>query len=139
MWSTFCSEYARIHTTRTLLPVATVFFACTATLNPFVADGGFGRGHLWDSSVGSIRTSIDRPDISIVVASLPKERQITGIFRLLREAVRIRPHIISSYSNFNSINGDLCEYRKRNAGDLRCNPRVPLVPSVLKASRDVGG
>jgi hypothetical protein len=72
---------------------------------------------LGDSSVGIVRTSIDWPDISIVVASLPKEHLPTP-----REAV------------------DRTEDKPaRISRDLRCNPRIPLVPSVLKASRDVGG
>ena len=56
MWSAFRFEYSRIHTIRTLLPVDSVVFTCAATLNlvlekQIFEDGGFGRGHSWDSNV----------------------------------------------------------------------------------------
>jgi len=89
MWSSFRSDYAQIHAFRRLLPRTVVMFACTATLSPsiqshVVTKSGFDLQADWDERTGVIRTSIDRPDISIILVSLPKQNLKSGILFAVR-------------------------------------------------------
>jgi len=92
MWSSFRSEYAKIHSVRPLIPANAVLFACTATMDAsietrIIEDCAFGWHKEWDASVGVIRASVDRPDISIIFSSLSKEQPLHGLLFTLRNAV----------------------------------------------------
>jgi DEAD/DEAH box helicase len=91
LWSSFRAEYAQIHAFRRILPRNVVIFACTATLNPslqsqMIQKIGFDQKPDWDQRLGVVRTSTDRPDISVVVLSLPSKNLFAGILFSIRIA-----------------------------------------------------
>jgi superfamily II DNA helicase RecQ len=74
-WSSFRSEYSQIHTIRSLLPRDACVFACTGTMNTqtearIIKYGGFDQRSGWNTYEGIVRTSIDRPEIAVVVIKL---------------------------------------------------------------------
>jgi superfamily II DNA helicase RecQ len=76
-WKEFRSEYVMIHELRRSLPSETVFFRCSATLdleteNAVKKFGGFREEGSDAGQLEIIRTSVNRPDISICVFPILK-------------------------------------------------------------------
>jgi len=76
-WRDFRVAYPDIHRLRALVPYDTPWFGCTATLNKeaeefVVRKAGFRRTGNFTGGLQLIRTSVDRPDISIIVQPLEK-------------------------------------------------------------------
>jgi superfamily II DNA helicase RecQ len=76
-WKEFRSEYVMIHELRRSLLSETVFFGCSATLdleteNTVKRFGGFREEGSNAGQLEIIRTSVDRPDISICVLPILK-------------------------------------------------------------------
>jgi superfamily II DNA helicase RecQ len=76
-WRDFRVAYPDIHRLRALVPYDTPWFGCTATLNKeaeefVVRKAGFRRIGNFTGALRLIRTSVDRPDISIIVQPLEK-------------------------------------------------------------------
>jgi superfamily II DNA helicase RecQ len=76
-WKEFRSEYVMIHELRRSLLSETVFFGCSATLdleteNAVKSFGGFREEGSNAGQLEIIRTSVDRPDISICVLPILK-------------------------------------------------------------------
>jgi superfamily II DNA helicase RecQ len=93
LWSSFRPEYTHIHAFRRLLGLHVVLFACTATLNPsiqmqVVQKIGFNQRYDWNEKLGIVRTSTDRPDLSIVTANLPAKDIHSGILFAVRPRYR---------------------------------------------------
>jgi superfamily II DNA or RNA helicase len=92
MWSTFRSEYAKLHVLRDVLPTRVRLFACTATLTKrlerqIIKDAGFNRNRTWDPTGNLIRGSVDRPEISIAVEILPAQDPMHRLLHILRPAI----------------------------------------------------
>jgi len=92
MWSTFRSEYAKLGILRDILPSQVGLFACSATLperleQRIVKDAGFNRNGTWDRAVNLIRGSVDRPEISIIVETLPRTKPMQRLLSILQPAI----------------------------------------------------
>ena len=77
---------------RDILPSSVRLFACTATLpeqleRRIVKDAGFDRDGTWDQDVNLIRGSVDRPEISIIVETLPQLKPMRRLLHILRPAI----------------------------------------------------
>src|SRR5579871_772445 len=105
MWSAFRAQYAQLHQIREHLPSHVVSFACTATMDVnteerIIQHLGFnfcqsrnpqtGDVKQWDKTTGVIRTSIDRPEISISRVRLPSCDAVNGLRFALHEVVQAK-------------------------------------------------
>jgi superfamily II DNA helicase RecQ len=97
-WKEFRSEYVMIHELRRSLLSETVFFGCSATLdakaeNAVKEFGGFQEEGTGVGQLEIIRTSVDRPDISICVFPILKRKMSSyeQLYFLLNQAVLPSP------------------------------------------------
>jgi superfamily II DNA/RNA helicase len=93
-WKDFRSEFTLIYELRRMLSTETIYFACSATVDrgseQFILEkcGFYAEGNN-PGDLEIIRTSIDRPDISICICSIPAGKATTYelLGFLLKDAV----------------------------------------------------
>lgn len=93
-WKEFCNVYTLIHKLRRSLITSTVFFGCSATLDAeservVQSSGGFRPEGIEPGMLEVIRTSVDRPEISICITPLLQKKQSSyeQLFFILSQAV----------------------------------------------------
>lgn len=94
-WASFREAYAEVFTLRTNLLPSVIWFGCTATLTrkqeaEVLKFGGFRREGRGPGELQIIRTSTDRPEISLHFLPIPpkKHASLQCLHPLLDEAVR---------------------------------------------------
>lgn len=78
----FRPAYARLNIIRSMLGISTPWFACSATLDQHTLDSVI-KNIGFEYNIRILRTSIDRPELTIRVGIIPKKSQIPQI-RALR-------------------------------------------------------
>ena len=94
-WATFRDAYAKLFTLRASLLPSVAWFGCTATLTKeqeaeVLRFGGFRKEGLEMGELEIIRTSVDRPDISLHFLPIPPRTHtsLQCLYPLLDEAAR---------------------------------------------------
>ena len=94
-WATFRDAYAKLFTLRANLLPSVAWFGCTATLTKeqeaeVLKFGGFRKEGLGIGELEIVRTSVDRPDISLHFLPIPPKTQasLQCLYPLLDEAAR---------------------------------------------------
>jgi superfamily II DNA/RNA helicase len=100
-WATFREAYAKVFTLRANLLPSVSWFGCTATMTreqevDVLQFGGFRSEGFNPGELEIIRTSIDRPDISIHFLPIPpkKHASLQCLYPLLDEAVHDVTHTV---------------------------------------------
>ena len=95
-WKDFRSEFTLIYELRRMLSTVTVYFACSATIDQeserFILEKcGFNGEGSNPGDLEIIRTSIDRPDISLCICPIPAGKATTYelLGYLLKDAVDV--------------------------------------------------
>lgn len=88
-WASFRVAYTYLHLLRDLLPPGVPLLACSATLDPTTLEAMKKHVGIKDRGMHIIRTSVDRPDIAIIIQPIQKNKVSTFIdlYFILRGAV----------------------------------------------------
>jgi superfamily II DNA helicase RecQ len=88
-WASFRVAYTYLHLLRDLLPPSVPLLACSATLDPTTLEAMKKHVGIKDRGMHIIRTSVDRPDIAIIIQTIQKNKVSTFIdlYFILRGAV----------------------------------------------------